>query len=235
LHEPLDVEAVEDERCLGHSVGDGLDVRRGHVDGDRLELRAPRGAELVEERLECLGILAALGPDDALARVVDDDRDVLVVASVRQLIDPDVRQVVEFVADLAACDHALEDVADRDPADAQQVADRRLVAALGEAPNVVLERPREPRAGLGPRDLLHLDATSWALDPTDVVAQMQQHPADVEMAPAATAISVVARTALPAARAAPAPPGRRHVHDEPLVVERRIKHPGLFQTQHGTE
>src|SRR5690606_33632171 len=194
LNEPLDVEAIEDERRLGDPVGDGLDVRGGHVDGDRLEFRAPLGAELVEERLERLGTLATLGPDDALARVVDDDRDVLVVASVRQLVDPDVRQPVEFVADLSACDHALDDVADRLPVDAHQVADRRLVAALGEAPDVVLERPREPHPGLGPRYLLHLATTTWALDPTDVVAQMQQHPADVEMAPAAAAIMVVART-----------------------------------------
>ena len=57
LHEPLHMEAVEDDLRLGRALGHRLDVRARHVDRDGLELRAPRGAELVEEGLSVSAFL----------------------------------------------------------------------------------------------------------------------------------------------------------------------------------
>ena len=198
-------------------------------------LAAPLGAELVEECLECVGVLSRVSPDNVTTFVVDDHGDVLVVASVRQLVDADVREPVEQIWALPTCNNALDDRPDGVPRHAHHVADRRLVATLGEATDVVLERACEPRARLGPGDLLDLDAASRALDATRVVAKVQRHPGEVEMAPPATTVAVVARAGLPALGAAATSPGRRDVDYEPLLVEVHVEHTGPFQTQQGTE
>jgi hypothetical protein len=167
--------------------------------------------------------------------VVDDDRDVLVVAPVRELVDADLREVVERVAALPTCDDPLDDRSDGVPRNAHHVADRGLVAPLGQVADVVLERPREPRAGFGPRYLFDLDAAARAVDAARVVAQLHHHPGEVEMPPAPATTAVVPGASLPALGAPPASPRRRHIEDEPFLVEVHVEHTGPFQTQQRAE
>ena len=94
--------------------GDRLDVGRGHIDGDGLELAGAFWAESVEEVAERRGVLALVGPDHPLRNVVDNDGDVLVVGGrVGQLVDADVFEVFEEKTRISVSrHHALDDSAD---------------------------------------------------------------------------------------------------------------------------
>ena len=61
VNQSLYVEPVENKRRVRHHRLHGLDVRAGHVDRDRLQLGAPLGAQLLEERNERRGVLARIG------------------------------------------------------------------------------------------------------------------------------------------------------------------------------
>lgn len=111
----------------------------------------------------------------------------------------------------------------------------RLVAALSEIPDVVLEREREPGAGLSPRDLLDSHAAARALDATRVLPEVQRHPRQVEVAPPPPTVAVIAGAGIAALRAATSSPRGRHIDDEPFLVEVDVEHTGPFQTQQGTE
>jgi hypothetical protein len=189
------------------------------------------GAELVEERPERRGVLALLGPDDPLRVVVDDHRDVLVVAAVGQLVDTDVHEPLEQVAPLVAADDPLDDVADGRPRDAHQLLDGRLVAALSEVSDVVLERPREPRPDVGPGQVLDDDAAPRTVDPARVVLQVPLHACQVEVPPAAPLDGVVPGAVLTAARAPRRPPGRADFDHEAIVDERATPHASVFQPE----
>jgi hypothetical protein len=84
-------------------------------------------------------LVPALAVPHRAALVVDDDRDVLVVPAVAQLVDTEETQVVERVAGTKPRHHALDDAADRRPPDAHHVAERRLVGSLREVGDVLLE------------------------------------------------------------------------------------------------
>jgi hypothetical protein len=187
-------------------------------------------AQLLEEGLQRGGVLAGLRPDDALRAVIDDDGDVLVVPAVRELVDADVREPVEQVGALVALDHALDDVADGGPGDAHQRADGGLVAALGEAADLVLEGAREPGADVGPRHVLDDDAAARAVDPADIVVEVPGHPGEVEVPPA-SASTVVATAGAAAAGAPRAAPGRRDLDLEAGVRERATARAGVFQAE----
>ena len=226
---------VEDDLRLRRRVGDRLDIRRGHVDGDGFQLGSSLGSQLGEERLECIGVLAFLRPHDAAARMVHDHGDILVVAAVRKLIDADHREPVEQVVVTMTGDHPLDDRPDGAPRDAHHRAHRGLVAALGKVPNLVLERPREPGARLRPWQLLDLDAALRALDAPRVVPKVKLHPGDVEVSPTAIRIAIIARALLVALRATRTTPRRRDVDDQPGSVEARIDDTRVFQPQQDTE
>src|SRR2546421_477995 len=81
--QPLDVETIEDDLGRRRSAGHGLDVGRRHVHGDALELGGAFGTEGVEEAPDRCHVLPLGRPDHALLDVVDDDGQVLVMATVR--------------------------------------------------------------------------------------------------------------------------------------------------------
>jgi hypothetical protein len=139
-------------------------------------------------------------PDDAAAVVVGDDRDVLVVTAVAQLVDADSLQAAEPVLRPEPCDDALDDQADGLPGDRHHRRDRRLVGALREVRHDLLERVREARACRRPRHHLRRHAASWALDAPRLILERDGETADVEVPPLATS-PVVARRAAAASRA----------------------------------
>ena len=115
--EPLDMEAVEDDLSAWGSMSDGLDIGGGHIERDGLETARALGAELVEEALEGLGAFALGGPDHAPFDVIDDDGEVVVPLSVRELVDADEHEAVEPLGVQAALHDALDDGADAPPGD----------------------------------------------------------------------------------------------------------------------
>jgi hypothetical protein len=100
---------------------------------------------------------------------------------------------------------------------------------------MVLERPREPRAALGPREAFDLDAARRALDAPRVVAKVKLHAGHVEVPPTTVASAVVARACLAAFRAARSSPRRRDIDDQPRNVEAHIDDTSLFQSQQDPE
>ncbi len=158
------MELVEHDPRLRGRVGDRLDIGGRHVDRHGLKLGAPRGAERVEEAAQGLGALALRRPDDPLAPMIDDNRDVLVVLAVGKLVHADVGQVLEPVLRAESIDDPLDDRPDGRPGDAHHLDDDALGRVLGKVSRRLLEVAREPRACLGPRHHLHHDAALRAID-----------------------------------------------------------------------
>ena len=96
------------------------------------ELPGALGAQSVEEATNGGGVVPHLHPDQAPGLVIDDDREVLVVLSVADLVDSDPTKSCEQIHSLPSflADN-LDDVADRPPRDAHQLADRRPVRMDG--------------------------------------------------------------------------------------------------------
>jgi hypothetical protein len=155
--------------------------------------------------------------------------------STRHARRPNLREAIEGVAVIVACNDALDDRTDGVPRDAHHRAERGLVTALGEVSDVVLERSREPRAWVGPRQPLHLDTARRTLDASRVIAEVKLHPSHLEMPPATVVSAIVARADLSTLRATRATPGRCHVDDQTSLVEPNINDTGLFQPQQDTE
>jgi hypothetical protein len=106
-----------------------------------------------------------------------------------------------------------------------------LVATLGEVGDVVFERDREPRTGLGPGHAFDLHRLALrAAHTTDVVAQGEFHAGDVEMAPASPVISIVAWALTPAFGASRAIPGRSYIDHQAFLVKRHVADTGAGQT-----
>src|SRR5438552_2330553 len=219
--EPLDVEAVENDLRVRHGVADGVDERAAHVHAHDLDLLPSLLAKLVEERLERRRVLALLAPDDPALDVIGDERQVVVVLPVADLIDADGREAIELVRSPSPLHDALVAAPDRAPGDPEHVLDRGLVATLREVSHLLVEVVREPRARLrAPRHALDDDAALRALNAANVVAQEQRDPREVEVSPP----TLLGRDPVPgptlAAPRAPGPtPRRTHANHERLVLD----------------
>jgi hypothetical protein len=85
------------------------------------------------------------------------------------LVDPDVQEPLEASLVEAVGHHDGHDVGHRLPAHPEQLGDRRLVGALGQPGDDVLEVSRVPGSRSGPRDLLGADPpAACAVDPADL-------------------------------------------------------------------
>ncbi|HEX3679312.1 MAG TPA: hypothetical protein VHU90_06305, partial [Galbitalea sp.] len=125
-------EAVEDDLRLRGAPLDGVDARGRHVDGDALELRGPLGPERFEEPVDGGGAIALRGPHDVRRDVVDDAGDLLVVPSLRQLVDAHVLEPFQAISGPEPGNDALDDLADGAPRDAKQPRRRRPIHHLAK-------------------------------------------------------------------------------------------------------
>src|ERR1019366_1340259 len=158
--------------------------------------------------------------------------DVLVVPAVAKLVDADEAQTVERIVGAQPSHHPLDDAADRGPADAHHVAERRLVGPLREVGDVLLELVGEPGLRRCPRHQLHRHPPPWTADATDLVAEPQAHPRHVQVPPATPLVAVVNRTnALEAPRAERHAGGRRDVEQHPLGLQVDRDDAGLLQRE----
>jgi hypothetical protein len=86
------VEADLGVRCV---LDDRFLVAAGHVDRDGTDALGSLRAELVEERLQRLGVSAGRAPHDRARLVVHDTREVAVMAAIADLVDADRDQAVQ--------------------------------------------------------------------------------------------------------------------------------------------
>jgi len=187
-----DVERVEAERRLRAALLDDAGDPLAEVAGDELEPRAPLRTERVEEALDGLLVAAVGGPDEPARVVVDDNSDVALALAVGELVDPDPPQPGERVAAPARllCDHPLDDPADGQPGDPDQLTDRALRAVRRQPSDLLLELARKPGAMPRPAHtcdnnpvLPALDPRRRRLDERPCRAQVERPPAPPAHAP----------------------------------------------------
>src|SRR5579871_1240048 len=130
VSETLHVEAIVDDLRVRTVFAHGRCVRLRHVDRHGLDARRPVFSESCEECADGVGVLSWSRPDDSTAHVVGDDRDVLVVPAVRQLIDTDARETFKRVLVQLPLDDAPGYAPDRRPRHSHDRAHRRLVRSL---------------------------------------------------------------------------------------------------------
>ena len=97
--------------------------------------------------------------------MVDDARQVAVVAPVGDLIDADREKSLQALLVEALGDDALHDPPNRVPGDPQEPGDRGLGHLLRKPGGYVLEVARVTRAGPGPRHRLKAHAAVAAPEP----------------------------------------------------------------------
>ena len=235
MRQSLDMETIEDDARRWRRLGHCLDVSLRHVDGDDLQLGVALGAQLGEEELERLGVLAGMSPHHRASVVVDDDGDVLVMPSVRQLVDADVDQAVEGISRSEAGGDAHDDPSHRLPGDPHQRRHARPVTPLCVPTDQLLERLREPRVVPGPWNSLDGDAAESAVHPPEHVAQLQHHSGEVQVPPRALASVIDAACLAAAPRAAGHARRRSYVRHESFLVEEHGENTSLLQLQNLSE
>jgi len=217
--EALNVEPVEDQLGLRRMRGDGRAVGRREVHRHVSQLPRALRAQHLEELGQRVGGLALADPNDALTNVVDDDGDVVVMPSERELVHPDDSQVVEASRVELLADDARDDGADGPPVDARQLAHRRLAHLLGEVGDQLFQASREARLRSRPGNRFDMDATRRTVDSTWRVAQQRHRLAERQVAPEARLTRLVDGARLPARRATRATPTRSHIEHQLFPFE----------------
>lgn len=95
MDQSLDMKAIEDQLGIRGIFTDAFGKSRGQIESDVLDLLRPFGPELAEKSRDGLRTLAFASPNDSAGRMVCDDRDVLVMLAITQLVDTNVRESVE--------------------------------------------------------------------------------------------------------------------------------------------
>jgi hypothetical protein len=83
------VERVEADLGVRDVLADRLLVAAAHVNRDGADRGSAFGTELVEERLQGLGVAARRAPHDRTAAMVDDAGEVTLAAAVADLVAAD--------------------------------------------------------------------------------------------------------------------------------------------------
>jgi hypothetical protein len=156
-------------------IGGGLGVGLPQVEGDRLDLGLPLGAELGVEGSQGLGVPALGGPHHRPATVVVGHHgEVAVPLAVGNLVDADPVELIEPPLVEVLGHHPDHGPGHRLPGHPEQPSHRGLVHPLGHERHQVLEIPGEPGSRAGPRDLLgpHSPAPG-AAEPADLGLQVE--------------------------------------------------------------
>src|SRR5690606_13206794 len=199
----LDVEPVEHDVGLWRVRLDRADERLRHVHRDRNQLARPLAAELREEAIDGLAVLAAPDPHDTAALVAPDDGQVLVLpAPVADLVDADVAKRPLELARRGLLDPALDEPHHAGPVQPELAAHARDRRIARSRENLGLERVREPRPRPRPRHLLDANPAVPAADATQLAADVRRYSPCVQVPPLSGRLDVVdPRLGLVAARA----------------------------------
>src|SRR3954465_15171990 len=192
-------------------------------------------AELVEERLQRLGVAARRAPHDPAAGGVGDVGEGARPAPVGQLVAADLNQPGQTPLVEVVGGDALDDPPDRVPRDPQQALHLALGHLLGAKRGQVLEVAGVTSARTGPRDGRDAHAAVAAGHAPQPVVDQAAPAGEIEMAPA-SARAVVGRTVDLAAARADQPPAReRDTDHDPLDAEDDIDNAGARERQQAVE
>jgi hypothetical protein len=137
-----------------------LGVAGSHVERDHLDRVRARPADLVEEPVGGLGVAAFVAPDDLAADMVGDEGEIAVLHAPGNLIDPNLKEVLQPVRVQLVLADAGDDPADRVPVDPGQPLDRGLIGPRCQPRDELLEITGEPGAMTRERNTLDPDPCS---------------------------------------------------------------------------
>ena len=144
------------------------------------------------------------------------------IGAVADLVDAEHHQPVQPAAIELVSDDALEDLADRPPADPHQPGQRRLGHLLRQERHDVLEVARVGGPGARPRHRLEQIAATRTAQAPQLALDKAARGAEIEMPPALHAPVLDLQADRAAARAHPSPAAQADRHDHPLPAERHI-------------
>ena len=169
--------------------------------------------------------------------MVGDQCEVVVLAFPADLVDPDLKEVLQPVrVELVGADPA-DDPPDGVPVDPDQAGDRGLVHRSRQPSDQLLEVAGEPRPVPRERHRFHSHAMLGALKPSELGAELEAPDAEIEMPPARLdrlLVVAVARGEL-AQRALEPPSPQRHRHDHPIGVKLNLPHPDPVEIEQARE
>gem|GEM_PF-6350122 len=159
-------------------------VRLAHVHGHSGELGTAFLAEQLVELVEGVGVLAFADPHNVAFAVVDDDRQVLVVFRVGDLVDPDLSEPVEPCREQALGDDAGDDGRDGHPIDPQRGGHGGAVRSLRPPRHHVFELAGMAAGSSRPRHIFGHDSVACpAAQSADLTLQCDTDPERVEVPP----------------------------------------------------
>lgn len=204
--------------------------------GDLCAPALARSFERDEELLDSGAVAPRAGPHQPASVVIDDHRQVLVVALVRDLVDADPSKACEDVGPFGCVGpNAGDDRSDGAPRDPHQLRDRGLRALGGQPGDLLVEHQRVASRVAGPGDLPHGGPVDRAIHPWRVGLEEHQRRAQVQRPPPTTSFAaVVPRSSLPASTAATVCRSfRPHVSDHQLfvLVELDVLDDGVLDAQ----
>ena len=218
--------------ALGDDIGDP--VRR--IRRDVRDQRAALETELVEEPPQRVGVASGRGPHQPPSVMIDHHGQVVVMALVADLIDPDPAQSRELVNPGGRIGgDPGDDRPDGAPRDPHQHHHRALRARHRQPRHLIIEESGMPRAVACPRHRRDHHPISGTAHPGRVGLQHRLHRAQVQSPPPASTLPlVIARTAPPTHPAPISPPPSRprmhHQHTLLLVELDPLDH-GLLDPQ----
>jgi len=149
---------------LRDALADRLLIAAGHIDRDGLD-RGLALPELIEEALQGGGIATRGTPHDRPGVVVDDRREVAMMAPVADLVHADRDEPLEAAVIEVIGDDPLNDLPDRVSPDPEQASDRGLGHLLRQPRHKILEVAGVVSICSGPRHRLQVHATVAAAQP----------------------------------------------------------------------
>jgi hypothetical protein len=228
---------VDRDRCL-RCVGAGaLGVAGSHVQADRPDLLRAILAEFGEEAVGGRAVRARGTPHDLAATMIGHERQVAMLRCPADLVDTDLKEVLETVGIKLVTADALNDPPDGAPVDAHQPGDRALVSACRQPRDQGFEVARETAARSCERDRFGPRAVARTPQPPQLGVHLKAPHAEIQVPPhgvhrARVKASLGAVGAVGALQMAPA---QRDRHDHPRSFEAHCAHPHPVQAQQARE
>src|SRR5262245_49885879 len=236
-----DVKRVGAADGVGASLADHVSDPFGPVRADMGDLGTPAFTgclQRIEEGAHGRAFAAGMSPHQPAGVVVDHDGQVLVVAFVGDLIDPDPPQAGQRVdAGGGVGPHPRDDDSDCAPSDPHQLGDCSLGALGGQPGHLLVETAGVSRAVSGPGDLSHRRPVDGAVDPRGVSFNEDLDGSHIQPTPPPPPLTTVIPGGPRSADSAstPARSSRPHMGHENLcrVVELDVLDHRVLDPQHG--
>jgi len=228
----LHMKSIEDDLCRGCLFAYSLDECLGHIHGNDRDLPASVRPQLVEKRLEGVGVLALPGPYDVALDVIHDESDILVVFPVGDFVDSDYVKFVEPFLVSQQWNDPANYPANCSPIEAHQVLDGSLVRSLCLPGDHVFEIPGEPAGMQCPWYGLDMNCpTVRALDATGGVSEPDPASSETQMTPEPWLLSVVYGSFLVANSTSWLLPSGLDVYDETHCLKRHTSDNSSLDTE----